>query len=157
MRVKVPVLVTKKEVMNLIKIIGHPIAVMSMYLLLIISGQSFGGFYLLYILLGLPHGVPDAILAVTGLGLMLLGYKLFRKRYNPVKPLLYTVSIAVMIYSLVVFFRLSKGYNDPTFHQTVPLISFALFGVCVSCNLFLSAALFVKRPDESGNHLKAVS
>jgi xanthosine utilization system XapX-like protein len=143
--------------MKVINIIGHPIAVMCTYLLLLISGQSFGGFYVLYILLGLPHGSPDAIISASGLGIMLLGYKVYRNVFNPIKPLLYFVGIVVMIFGLVFFFQSSKGYNNQTFHQTVPLISFTLFGLCALCNVLHSVGLFFQDSRKKDNHLNIAS
>lgn len=143
--------------MKIIKVIGHPVLVMSLFLLLLISGESFGGFYVIYLLLGLPHGVPDAIVGIAGLGAMLAGYKVYRSRYHPLKPLLYIAANGIMIWSLVLFFQSSKGYNDPTFHQTVPILSFCLFGLCVLCNLVLSVIILLgKGFDRNGKHLKAV-
>jgi hypothetical protein len=129
--------------MKLIKLIGHPVTVVCMFCLLLISGKSIGGFYLLYILLGLPHGALHAILAVTGITLMVTGYKLPNQSAKILKPVLYFLSLALMVVALTTFFANSKGYNDSTFHQTVPLGTFVLFGVCVLCNLFLAASYFV--------------
>ncbi len=107
----------------------------------------------MYLLLGLPHGVPHAIIAVAGLGAMFIGYKIYRKQLSPVKPLLYLAGNALMIFALFTFFGASKGYNDGTFRQTVPLVSFVLFGVCVLCNVLFSVLLFSK-PSNDNNHLK---
>lgn len=128
--------------MKIINIIGHPVAVLITYLLLLISGESFGGFYVLYILLGLPHGSPDAIISTVGIAIMLVGYKIYRTKFSPIKPLFYLVGIVVMILGLVSFFQTSKGYNNQTFHQMVPLVSFGIFGFCVLCNLLHSVGLF---------------
>lgn len=143
--------------MKLIKIIGHPVLVMSMFLLLIISGESFGGFYLIFLLLGLPHGVPHALIAIGGLATMLAGYKVYRKEFNPIKPLLYILGNTLMIFALVTFFQDSKGYNDGTFHQGVPLVSFILFGLCVLFNLVVSFTLFGKAVKKSDKNLKVAS
>jgi hypothetical protein len=140
--------------MKIIKIIGHPVSVMCMYLLLLISGESFGGFYVLYIVLGLPHGVPDAIVSTLGLGIMLLGYKIYRNKFHPVKPALYFLGDTVMIIGLVLFFQTTKGYNNATFHQAVPLFSFALFGLCVLCNVLLSVVLLSQNGKGNGKHLQ---
>lgn len=141
--------------MKILKIIGHPISVICMYLLLLVSGKSFGGFYFLYILIGLPHGVPDAIVSVLGLSIMLLGYKINRNRFNQFRPVLYIVGNVIMILGLVYFFRASKGYNDLTFHQTVPLFSFVLFGLCVLSNFFVSILLLNQRTS-GNNHINVV-
>lgn len=140
--------------MKIIQIIGHPVCVMCLYLLLLISGQSFGGFYILYIFMGLPNGTPDALVSTLGLGLMFLGYKVYRKRFHPIKPLLYIIGNVVMILGLVLFFQVTKGYNDATFQQAVPLMTFVLYGICVLCNIFLSILLFVQK--EKSNHLHII-
>ena len=139
--------------MKVINIIGHPVSVMCTYLLLLISGRSFGGVYAMYILLGLPRGVPDAIISAVGLALIFLGYKIYRTRFNPVKPALYIIANAVMIYGLVSFFRSSKGYNDPTFHEAVSLTSFAIFALCVLCNILHSLSLYFQHAKKNGNQL----
>lgn len=143
--------------MKVINIIGHPVTIICTYLLLLISGQSFGGFYVLYILLGLPHGSPDAIISTAGVAVMLLGYKVYRNVFNPLKPALYFAGIAVMILGLVFFFQASKGYNDQTFQQTVPLISFVLFGLCVLCNMVHSIGLLSRHSRKNDNHLNIAS
>lgn len=143
--------------MKIIKIIGHPVLVMSLFLLLLISGEAFGGFYVIYVLLGLSHGVPHALLATGGLGCMLTGYKIYRRQIHPIKPALYVIGNALMILALVTFFSASKGYNDPTFHQTIPLTSFILFGLCMLCNLILSGNLFIRGMNQKDNNLKVAS
>jgi len=132
--------------MKLIKILGHPVSVISMFLLLLISGESFGGFYLLYICLGLPYGVPHAMIAIGALAAMLIGYNFNRNQFTFFKPLLYLISITLMLLALITFFSDSKGYNDATFNQTVPLISFSIFGLCVLCNIILAIRLFLQPP-----------
>jgi hypothetical protein len=139
--------------MKIIKIIGHPVSVMCMYLLLIISGESFGGFYTLFVFMRLFHGVPDAIVSTLGLGMMLLGYKTCRQRYHPIKTALYLLGNGLMITGLALFFEVSKGYNESTFHQAVPLFTFALFGLFVLCNTWLSIMLFFQNEPSNGRNL----
>jgi hypothetical protein len=141
--------------MKIIKIIGHPVSVMCMYLLLIISGKSFGGFYVLFIFLGLPHGVPDAIVSTVGLGIMLLGYKVYRKKFHLIKPALYLLGDAVMIAGLVLFFQVAKDYSNATFQQAVPRFSFALFGLCVVCNILLAGLLIIQNGKSNTKPLQA--
>ncbi len=143
--------------MKLIKIIGHPILVLSIFLLLLISGESFGGFYLLYICLGLPHGVPHAIIAVAAVASMVVGFNIQKKQPGLIKPLLYLFGIGLMLLALITFFSDSKGYNDGTFRQTAPLISFGIFGLCVLCNVILSVWLFVQSPGKNDHHLNVAS
>lgn len=130
--------------MKLMKIFGHPVSVTCVYLFLLISGESFGGFYALYILLGLFNGEPDAIVSMLGLITMLLGYSVYRQRFHPIKPGLYLLGDALMLLGLFLFFQITKDYNDATFQQAVPLFTFVLFGICVLCNILLSVKLFTQ-------------
>jgi hypothetical protein len=140
--------------MKIVKIIGHPVSVMCIYLLLIISGESIGGFYALYLMLGLPEGTSYALVSALGVGLMLIGYNVYRKRYHPLKPSFYVLADVVMIIGLVIFFQTTKGYNNGTFRQAVPLFSFALFGLCALCNVLLSVWLLIQN---KGNNVKPIS
>lgn len=133
--------------MKIINIIGHPVLVMSLYLLILISGESFGGFYLLYILMGLPFGAIHAVTALIGLCLVFIGYKIYRKKPSLLKPFLYILGISTMIIALVLFFERSNGYNDATFYQTIPLITFILYSLSALCfiiNAFLLVARFFR-------------
>lgn len=143
--------------MKLIKIVGHPAAVMSMFLLLLISGEHFGGFYLLYLLMGLPFGALHFIIALVGLTAVFLGYIIYRKQLHIVKPLLYITGKILLIQALFVFFKYSDGYNDSTFHQFIPLISFVLFGCCVLCNLIVAFLLLIKIWGKDNEPLKIAS
>lgn len=136
--------------MKIINIIGHPVLVMSMFLLIMISGEHFGGFYLIYILMGLAGGAPHAIIALAGLSLVFIGYKVYRAKPHLIKPILYILGIAVMILALVLFFEGSNGYNDGTFYQTVPIITLLLFGLaslCFMIHSFWLAAKIIKSKD----------
>lgn len=130
--------------MKIIKIIGHPVLVMSMFLLVIISGQHFGGFYLLYILMGLPNGAPHALIALTGLITLFIGYKIYRSKPHVFKPILYVIGVLIMSYALLTFFENSQGYNNATFYQTVPLISLIIYGTCSLCCLIYAFWLIAK-------------
>ena len=130
--------------MKLLKIIGHPVTVMVMFLFIIIIGEHLGGFYLLYILLGLPYGAPHSIIALAGLLTMLLGCKLDRRRQAFLKPPLYFIGVSAKTVALITFFKESEGYNDNTFSQTVPVISICLFAFFSICCLVLSVCTAVK-------------
>lgn len=123
--------------MKAIKILGHPIALMSMFLLLMIEGDNFGGFYLLYLLLAAPHGAPYAIVALLGLIAVFTGYKMQRGKFQVVRPVLQLVGLGLMLISLLLFFV--KGNKSETFSEAVPLFSFLLFAVIAIC--FLIRAL----------------
>jgi cytochrome bd-type quinol oxidase subunit 2 len=117
--------------MKLIKIITHPALLISSFCLIIISGEHWGGFYLLYLLLALPHGGIHAMIAVAGIILLLLNkrkHSSFR-RYK-IQQILYITGAICLVLSLYLFFHNDpKGYNLGTFEQWVPLISLALFGL----------------------------
>lgn len=142
LRAPVLVLVTNKLFrMKILKIIGHPLTVMCVYLMLLISGQSFGGFYAIYILLGLPVAAPDAIVSLLGLAILLLGYNFQGKKIQSLKPLFYLLGDSALVVGLFLFFGVTKGYNNATFHQSLPLATFILFGLSLAANFALSLHL----------------
>ena len=53
--------------MKMIKLFTHPVVIIIAFLLILISGEHLGGFYLLYILLGLSHGAVHSLLAIDGM------------------------------------------------------------------------------------------
>jgi FtsH-binding integral membrane protein len=132
--------------MKAIKILGHPVILMSIFLLLIIEGEEFGGIYLIYLLFALPHAAAYALLALFGLILVTIG--LARNR-GASKPILYLVGITLMILSLVVFF--SKGNKTATFHQAIPLLTFLLFALMVSCFVINAIKLLTNDQEVKNN------
>lgn len=143
--------------MTLVKIIGHPISVMSVFLLILISGEQFGGFYLLYLLMGLPHGAPHAIIALSGLLAMFIGYKVHYQKVRAFKPLMYILSCLLMTAALFTFFSSSNGYNDSTFSQAIPLITLAIWVICVLSNNVLSLSLLFKISRQSSKPTEAAT
>jgi hypothetical protein len=134
--------------MKAFKVIGHPVLLMSLFLLLIIEGDNFGGFYLLYLLLALPHGALYAVIAVAGLTSVFTGYKIYRIRTHPIKPMLYLLGVALMILSLFIFF--GKGNKNATFKELIPLTSFVLFGISLTFFLINSFVMLLKT--KTGDH-----
>jgi hypothetical protein len=134
--------------MKAIKVIGHPVLLMSLFLLLIIEGDNFGGFYLLYLLLALPHGALYAVIAVAGLICIFIGYKTYRIRTHPIKPILYLLGVALMVLSLFIFF--GKGNKNATFKELIPLASFVLFGISLIYFLINSFVMLLKT--RTGDH-----
>lgn len=135
--------------MKVIKWIGHPVVLVCTYLLFITEGQNFGGFYMLYLMLALPHGVPYAILAALGIASVVIGFNLNKKHAYWVKALLYLIGLVLMVSSLINFF--ATGDQSGTFEGGVPLISFIILCVCSFC-FFITALSLFQRP-----HTKAVS
>ena len=128
--------------MKVIKIIGHPVLLMSIFLLLIIEGENFGGIYLIYLLFALPHALPYAIFALLGLVSVCFGLGLNILKQPIVKSILYLLGITQMILSLILFFN--KGNKNETFHQAIPLISFLLFALITLC-FIINAICILKR------------
>lgn len=110
-------------------ILGHPLVLIGIFLLLIIEGNHFGGFYLLYLLLALPHAALYALLAVAGILLIILGNKVVKKTS---KIIMLSLGLSMMLLSLVVFFGRGDDKTG-TFEQFIPLASFCLFGVSMIC------------------------
>ncbi len=121
--------------MKTIKIISHPITLISCFLLVLISGQHLGGFYLLYILLGLPHGAIHSILAIAGIAIILFSNYKYKREFNYlIEPILNMAGVSMLSFSLLVFFvNDEERYNYSTFDQTVPVISLILFGIVALC------------------------
>ncbi len=131
--------------MKLLTIITHPFVVITLFYLILVSGEHIGGPYALYILLALPHGGVHAVLALLGTGLILLSYGKFHRQHKYLlEPLLNVFGVGSLLLSLYTFFVRSKGYNDGTFDQAVPLVSLALFGLAAIGFLLYSMIGYVK-------------
>ncbi|PZR29110.1 MAG: hypothetical protein DI535_03600 [Citrobacter freundii] len=131
--------------MKIFKFISHPIVVSFTFFMILISGDHFGGFYLLYILMALPYGALHAILGFLGVTILVVNsawHKIGLKHTS--SAITNILGIFVLYVSLVSFFRLSWDENDNTFVQTIPLISFFLFVLC-SVSSLVSSVLEVSR------------
>lgn len=138
--------------MKWIKYIGHPVLAMSVYLLLLIEGAHFGGFFLLYLLMSLSVGSLYAIIAFVGLLLLFIGYKVYRKNLHPIKPILYVSGLVFMITALFIFFE--KKERLETFELAIPTLTFIIFGIvsiCFLINTFLLLRESIHHRDENMN------
>src|SRR5947209_3401555 len=91
--------------MKALRIIGSPIAVICIFLLIMISGEAFGGPYLLYLILGLPHVAAYAVTGVGGIALLLIGRKFnVNSKSGWLNHSLCLVGILLLIASLFFFF-----------------------------------------------------
>lgn len=140
--------------MKVIKWIGHPVVLVIVYLLLVIEGDNFGGYYLLYLILSLPHGVPYAVVAALGIAGMVIAFNIHSRKYELMKYALYLVGFALMIISLVMFFE--TGYSWNTFKLTVPLSTFILFGIISFCFLARTVWLFLKMKVPKNHQMKMI-
>ena len=58
--------------MKAIQIITHPVTLIVSFLFILISGEHWGGFYILYLLLALPHGGLHALFGVMGIVMLVI-------------------------------------------------------------------------------------
>lgn len=116
-------------------IFSHSITVAVLFCVIIISGQSTGFFYLTLLMLGLTHVLLHSVLGIGGLILVFLSGG---NKPSPVKAYTGLSGAVCMTLSLVRFFtQPGGGYNNPTFHQFMPLSMLTFF--------FVSVLLFVIR------------
>lgn len=141
--------------MKWIKYIGHPVLVLSLFLLLLIESEHFGGFYLLYILMALPTGSPFAIIALIGLISLFIGYKIYRQNVHPLKPGLYLLGYGLMVFSLVLFF----GRKDrlETFQLSIPILTFIAFGICSLAFIVYTISILLKSVERKDKNLKVIA
>lgn len=126
MQVKVVVHATKKLIfMKTIRIFTHPYTLIVSFCTILISGEHIGGFYFMYILLGLTDRALHSILAIVGTVLIIISHV---KLQRPVKFISNLIALAIMILSIFVFFYQDKeNYNIETFYQVVPLVMMGFF------------------------------
>ena len=122
------------------RVLSHPYTLIICFLLIIISGENWGGFYLLYILMALPFGALHALLAIAGIASLVIGYHGFQKKLSVLK-ILNLVGVMFLLASLFYFFWADKHhYNYGTFQETVPLLTLiitAIIAVCFLIGTFL--------------------
>ena len=120
--------------MKAIKIITHPLSLIISFLLILISGEHLGAFYLLYILLALPHGGIHSLLAVAGIAIILFcNYKYKMDFKYLIEPLLNILGATLLILSISLFFYNDKDhYNYSTFYQILPMISLVVFALLIT-------------------------
>src|SRR5215203_5387040 len=138
--------------MKWIKYLGHPVLVMSLFLLLLIESEHFGGFYLLYILMSLLVGSPFGIIAIIGMACLFIGYKVYRQQLHFIKPSMYLLGYSLMVISLVLFF----GRKDrlETFQLTIPVLTFIAFSICSICFIIYTISLLLKSLERKKRALK---
>ena len=140
--------------MKWISILTHPVLVLTLFCLILISGEHIGGFYAMYILMALPHGGVHAIFALVGAALILFSYWKYKgaSKYL-IDPLMNVIGVFLLYFSLWLFFFSTWEYNDATFQQVAPVASLILF-VLVSLGFLLrSIAGFAKGKPRSRNVL----
>ncbi|MEP7374574.1 MAG: hypothetical protein ABI675_14365 [Chitinophagaceae bacterium] len=117
--------------MKTFNILTHPVLLIVSFLFILISGEHMGGFYLMYLLIALPHGSSHALLGLIGVLLLVISYTRYKRAYSPfIGPVLNILGVCCLVLSLAIFFYKDKqGYNDGTFEQLVPQITLTIFGL----------------------------
>ena len=140
--------------MKWLNILTHPVLVLTFFCLILINGENIGGFYLLYILLALPHAGAHALLALAGVALLLFSYGKYKgaSKYL-IEPLLNVVGVFLLYLSLWLFFFKTWEYNDGTFRQVIPVASILLFVLISLSFLFRSIGRFAKSEPSNPNML----
>jgi len=135
--------------MKAIKIITHPVLLILSFLFILISGEHLGGFYLLYLLLALPHGGIHALVALVGISMLIFTYiKFNRENRYIIEAIINMAGAACLVVSLFLFFFNDRsGYNAGTFEQLMPQITLVLFGLLViAFALFNIVRTFSRKP-----------
>lgn len=131
------------------KVIEHPLFIILLFSGIVISGEQMGGFYLLYILLGLPHFVIHSILGIIGIVCLLYSY------YNKKAKIyfLHIIGACFMISSLIYFFLQTEGsYNYNTFHEILPLATLTVFGGCLIFFIYHNAFLLIQHSNKKNKN-----
>lgn len=115
--------------MKIIKILTHPYTVIISFFIILINGEGWGGFFLLYLLFGLPYGAIHSILALLGIGLLLFTYRKYKRKKEAIIECSFEIlGVLLLLLSLFLFFYNDKQhYNYGTFYQIVPVIMLILF------------------------------
>lgn len=110
-------------------ILIHTNSVLISFLLILISGEHLGGFYILYLLIGLPHGASHSIIGVAGIVILLLNKNVNAILKNDLlRSALNIIGVVLLACSLFIFFYNDKAqYNQGTFYQLAPQIFLAFF------------------------------
>ena len=133
------------------KILTHPLLIILIFCGIIISGEQMGGFYLLYILLGLPHFVVHSVLGIVGIICLLLTYYAKQTR-----GLLSVIGAVCMIASLLYFFLQPNGrYNYNTFSEPLPLLTLIVFGALIVFFLVSNSTRLIHKVNKTNGHFIA--
>ena len=123
--------------MKILKLIVHPWTLIISFLFVMISGQHLGGFFILYLLLGLPFGAIHSFLALIGIIVLLVNHHYVKRPDQAILHFfLNFIGLCFLFFSLFTFFiRDIDRYNYNTFQQTFPL--FTLIFTSIIASIFL--------------------
>jgi hypothetical protein len=122
-----------------------------------ISGQHLGGFYLLYVLLALPHGAVHSLFAVSGVVLLCISYNKFRTDKTVLsRNIINLFGLVLLLLSIFFFFHNDKEhYNYGTFYQLIPQITLVIFSV-ISVSFFLQNFISIFKNQRKDNGILQV-
>lgn len=127
--------------MKIFKILSHPYTLIFCFSFMIISGESTGGFYIMYILLGLLHGVLHSLLGFYGILALMIGQHLSTRRNRYLQKAVFVIGVTLMFASVFFFFKNdTEHYNWGTFEQGLPMFTLGftvLIAICFLVNTFL--------------------
>lgn len=113
--------------MKSINILVNPVTLIGSFCLVLISGEKMGGFYLIYLLLGLIGGYLHSFLAVAGVVAVLIADRFKENRI--LRYLIKLVGALLLPMSLLFFFQNDTAhYNWETFSRTTSQVTLVLFG-----------------------------
>jgi len=123
--------------MRLKNIITHPFAVIISFMIVLISGEHVGGFYIIYLLMGITHGTFASLLGIAGIALHVPGLLIAqRKQASSIYLLNIIGTICMMLSLFLFFFNDEQRYNISTFYQFIPFCTIILF--CLLALIFLA-------------------
>ena len=115
--------------MKIVQTITHPLFLVISFMFILINGLHVEGFFLFYILIALPHAGIHSILAVLGIGILVINYSKYKNKFNyQIEPILNIAGALLLLSSLFCFFYNDVDrYNYGTFYDTVSLFFLILF------------------------------
>ncbi len=140
--------------MKIIKILTHPYTVIISLFIILINGEGFGGFFILYLLFGLPYAVIHSLLALLGVVLLLANYSNYRgKKEGLPNYAIEIMGVLLLILSIFIFFyRDKQHYNYGTFVQLVPVITLILFAIIALLSIVVNVISIYKIVTKKSYH-----
>jgi len=139
--------------MKLYKFLINPLLPVLSFVFILISGESFGGVYLLYLSIGLAHGGIHSIAGFSGIAFLLLSYFMSLQGGKKSISIWSNLSgILLMWISLFLFFYNDKNnYNISTFYELVPQIFLVIF-FSISICFIVDNILFLLRHQKNNGY-----
>src|SRR5439155_27050777 len=135
------------------KIITHPLTVVISFIVIVISDEQFGGFYLLYLLMGLIHGAIHSVGGFLGIALLLFSnIKSKQWSRNIISACVNLSGVILLWLSLFLFFYNDKSnYNISTLYQLLPQILLLVF-LSISICFFVHNVLLLLKYSKNNNY-----